>query len=191
VTYPPLTQREHEVEAFVAGLASVVERAAAIYVSSPLTSGRRAAEWHSQNGQGENPEGFKRHVFTPNRADAAEYVRELRERTGREVIDPGAVDDISGWAQDDYRVCWGRVIQEYAKAVVFREGWQYSSGCAYEFVVAQEAGLEVVDESWSPLSVADGRTLLSSAREDLRSQGSSVDFLDGVLSSLDSTATAK
>jgi hypothetical protein len=189
--YPPVTERPSEVEAFVAGLSSVLDRGTAIYVSSPLTSGRRAAEWHLQNGRDENPEGFRRHVFALNRADAACFAQELRARTHREVIDPGAVDDLEGWTQNDYRVCWGRVIQEYAKTVVFRDGWQYSNGCAYEFAVAHEAGLEVVTDDWSPLSSADGRALLVAATEDLRSQDASVEFLEGVVASLDAAATAK
>lgn len=112
--------------------ASVTEAKSAVYVSSPLTTGARAFEWHRRNGGQAfvKPDAFDPDVVEPNREEAAAFTRSLRRKTNRVVIDPTAMADIPGWTQSDYRYFWGRVIEEYWGEIVFRDGWQFSSGCS-------------------------------------------------------------
>jgi hypothetical protein len=135
-------------------------------------------------------ERFREKVVEPNRQAAGRYVRELRETTKRAVVDPTAVGDLPGWAQGDYHVFWGEVIERYAETVVFRNGWQYSSGCAYEFFVAHKSGAAVVDQSLAPLTPEEGLALLEEAADDCERRGVSAEFLRGVVAALKRSPTA-
>jgi hypothetical protein len=182
--FPPAAEQHDEIQALLEGFASVVDGRTALYVSSPLTTGQLAADWHAENGAGRSPEHFRTEVVEPNRRAAARYVRELREATKRVVVDPTAVEDLPGWKQADYHVFWGKVIERYAETVVFRSGWQYSNGCAYELVVAHRSGATVLDESLAPLGVADGVKLLTAAVEECEARGVSAEFLRGAAEAL-------
>jgi hypothetical protein len=160
--FPPKPQQHTEIAAALAAFGSVMHGRAATYVSSPLTTGQRAFEWHQQNGSADatseagSEAMFRDDVIAGNRQQAARYVERLRRRRAI-VIDPTALADLPGWTQSDYRFFWGRVIEEYAETVVFRRGWEYSSGCAYEFLVATRSGRESLDEELNPLTVQKGR----------------------------------
>jgi hypothetical protein len=185
--FPPSSEHPREVAGMVLVFASVVDGRTATYVSSPLTTGLRAFEWHARvnpvvaGGVG-GPEmlgagDFRTEVIKPNREQAARYVRDLRSRTGRVVIDPTALEDVPGWSQGDYRHFWGRVIERYADTVVFRDGWEYSSGCTYEFLMAQNSGAAVLREDLEPLSLEAGRALLERALRENTAGGIPADFL--------------
>src|SRR4051794_16481374 len=103
--------------------ASVIDDRMAIYVSSPLTTGARAFEWHRNHAAARS---FAEDVIEPNREEAAAFARGLRQATARVVIDPTAMGDLPGWEQRDFRYFWGRVIVGYCSEVVFRDGWQFS-----------------------------------------------------------------
>src|SRR4051812_15439147 len=113
-TFPPVSDRVDEVELLLEGFASIVDNADAIYVSSPLTTGARAFEWHRRQPSNGS---FVDDVIEPNREQAARYVRNLRKKTGSLVIDPTAVRELPGWEQSDYRYFWGRVITDYCREV--------------------------------------------------------------------------
>ncbi|SRR6266705_68480 len=194
--FPPQPGHPSEINGMVEAFASVVEGRTAWYVSSPLTTGRRAFEWHTRNGsasadgrdrQGARGSGsFLSEVVEPNRAQAAKYVRDLRARAGQVVIDPTALEDIPGWNQDDYRHFWGRVIEGFAGTVIFREGWEYSSGCAYEFLVARKSAAATLKEDLEPLDFGVARSLIERAVKEGGAKGYSAGFLRMVGESLDS-----
>lgn len=190
-----MASHSHEVDILVEVFASLVEGRSAVYVSSPLTTGQRAFEWHlSRLSISEHPssehatDSFRRDVIEPNREQAARFVLDLRRTTGGGVIDPTAVGDFPGWTQADYRVLWARVIEQYAEAVVFRDGWQYSSGCAYEFLAAFRSGTRLLREDLSPLAVEYGHALVEQAIEESQLRGVPPRFLQGVLKALATTA---
>ena len=190
--FPPRAEHISEIERLVGVFACVVENRSAIYVSSPLTTGLLAFEWHARSGSSHplNSAGqtqFTRDVVIPNRKQAAHYVRNLRNSENLVVIDPSALDDQPGWTQSDYRVFWGRIIEEYCETIVFRDGWQHSDGCAYEFHAAVFSGARLLREDLAPLSINLGRSLLVAAIEELRLRTGSSEFLEGVLSALDET----
>jgi hypothetical protein len=191
--FPPQAEHADEIAILLEGFASVVEARTATYVSSPLTTGQTAVEWHLRNGGRSGPDSFadfNRSVVEPNRKHAAEYVRGLRETRGV-VIDPTALGDLPSWTQPDYRYFWGRVIELYASEVVFRDGWQHSSGCAYEFFVALQSGASIFREDLSPLSLDDGQGLLRAAVEEYETTGASAEFLRGVVEALGELGRAR
>jgi hypothetical protein len=190
--FPPQATRPKEIAIILEGVASVVEGRTATYVSSPLTTGQTASEWHLRNGSRApaGDEGFRRDVIEPNRTAAAAYVRALRKTRGV-VIDPTAMGDLRGWTQPDYRFFWGRVIELYANEVVFRDGWQHSSGCSYEFFVAVQSGALTLREDLTRLALEDGQALVRAAVEECETRGVSAAFLRGVVAALGELAAAR
>ncbi len=191
--FPPTAEHPREIKILSEAFACVVAGRTALYVSSPLTTGRRASEWHLRSERTaptrSDADDFRRRVIEPNRQQAAAYVRDLRERTKRVVIDPTALEDMPRWTQADYQVFWGQVIQRYAEAVVFRNGWQYSSGCAYEFLVSHTSGGRLLREDLTPLTLEEGLSLIGRAIQEARMRGASGEFLQQVREALEEAAT--
>jgi len=184
--FPPRTLRRKDLALLLEVYATVAEGRTALYVSSPLTSGERAFEWHLKNGSipsGDNA-AFRDTVIEPNRREAAVYVERLRRETKRVVIDPTALADLPEWTQADYRDFWGQVIVRYASEVVFRDGWEHSSGCTYEFFVAVESGARTLRPDLTPLPLEAGVQAILAAIESNESQGRDVAFLQSVVGEL-------
>jgi len=163
---------------------TVVEGHSAYYVSTPITSGTRFVKWRSSSGLTEVDATYvdehRRHVIDANRAEVRPFVQALRRRYSVPVIDPTALDDVPGWTQADYRTFWGRVIERYADTVIFMHGWEYSSGCSYEFIVAKKAAVNTVDSEMNVISVADGHAKLTEAVTAYHQVGIPVTFLESV-----------
>jgi hypothetical protein len=185
--FPPVTARQKEVTTLLEALRSVTEPRAAIYVSSPLTTGVRAFEWHRRHAvkDGQWPaDRFLSDVIEPNREEAARFARELRGTTSKAVIDPTAVRELDGWTQSDYRFFWGRVIEEYCDEVVFRDGWQFSSGCSYEYLVGWQTGATLLREDMNPLTKREAEQLLAAAIVEVEARSTSAAFLRAVKGAL-------
>ena len=191
----PKTSHDHDVVVFLRALTCAVGGRTALYVSAPLTSGRRFAEWRGaasslQGGSAsEHHLAHFHHVVTPNRAAAAQVVSEIRRNPPTwiakrspplVVIDPTALPDFVGWQQDDYRVLWARVIEQFAQAIVFLEGWHYSSGCAYEFLTGARLGIEARTGQGDPMTAIDAIRLLRAGIADLGELGADTTFLEWV-----------
>ncbi|MGD0083607.1 MAG: hypothetical protein ABSD78_10475 [Acidimicrobiales bacterium] len=161
----------------------------AVYVSSPFTTGRLHIAWRAAQ-EGDGPESlgqlarYEHQVLGPNRATAKQFVDDLRRQLPGVVIDPLAFPDQIDWTQDDYRAMWADVVRRHASAVVFRTGWQCSSGCSFEFLVAVQEGLPLLNEDLNPFSVDDGVRLLREAALESQAQGVSSAFLEHVLAAL-------
>jgi hypothetical protein len=188
----PSTARESEIMLFLSALRSVIPAQSGVYVSAPLTSGRRFAEWSvsADSSLGASSTQYQLahsdHVVRPNRAAAANAISQLRRdppdwlsqgASPLVVIDPTAVPDLDRWGQDDYRVLWKRVIEEFARAIVFLDGWNYSSGCAYEFLTGVRRGLDLRRVDGSNITAPEGIGLLSSGAKDLEGLGADTVFL--------------
>ena len=188
--FPLRSRRGAELRLLVGVFASVADGREAFYVSSPLTTGQRAFEWHRKNGHGKRHpdraanDEFRENVVEPNREDAAHFARRLRDTTGKTVIDPTAMLDLPDWSQDDYRFFWGEVIKRYCDTVVFRDGWQYSSGCAYEFLVGEKSGARLLRQDMSRLEQDEAVRLIGGAIQEVEKHGVSADFLREVRLSL-------
>ncbi|HAF13408.1 MAG TPA: hypothetical protein DHU55_01110 [Blastocatellia bacterium] len=197
-SFPPITTHERKVEALLNILASVVVERSAVYVSAPITSGKRLAKWlGSRNVEFDpsHPESyaeFQREVLEPNCEHAQDIITNLRKQFPNVVIDPTALRDIDGWTQDDYRYLWARVLEQYATTVVFIDGWQYSNGCSYEFLVSYQSSSDhcplVLNENLKPLTLDQGLTLIRAAISEMKEAGLSTEFLERVAEQLASTA---
>ena len=197
-SFPPQTTHESEVAALLNILGSVIAGRSGVYVSAPITSGMRLARWlRSRNVEFDpsHPESyaeFQREVLEPNCEHAQEIIGNLRTKFPNVVIDPTALKDIDGWTQDDYRYLWGKVIEQYATTVVFIDGWQYSNGCSYEFLVSYQSAADhcplVLNENLEPLTLEAGLLLIKAAINELNDAGLSTEFLKRVTEQLASTA---
>lgn len=173
-------------------LASVIENHEGVYVSTPITSGRRFVDWSSNRAaefdltHPETYQEFLREVLEPNSEHARTVIKQLRVRFNQPLIDPTALKDIDGWTQDDYRYLWAKVIEQYAGTVVFLNGWQYSNGCAYEFLVANQVSPHrlILGETLEPLTLEQGTRLINAAISEFRNSQAPVDFLEHVSNEL-------
>jgi len=186
--FPPRSTHEQEIRALLEILASVIEGRTAVYLSAPITSGKRFSEWHTQRNGDFNPSHpehraeHQREVIDPNRAHAQSIARPLRSQWAKVLIDPTAVADFPEWTQGDYRCLWAHVIQQYVDTIIFVDNWQYSNGCAYEFLIAQQTGAATLREDQQPLTLTDGEQLIRMALADMRGQPfSSTLFLEQVV----------
>lgn len=188
--------RQREIDTLVALLASIAKPQSATYVSAPLTSGRWSAEWRQNHGacldtgSAEYAAAFEREVIDRNRRNAATVVAEQRVRCHGPVIDPTLFPTQPDWTQDDYRRLWAKIIERYAVRVVFVDGWAYSSGCAYEFLVARAHGIETVDQREQPLPVDVGMETIRRAIGELDGVDD-VAFLRRVLAALGRVAYSR
>lgn len=196
-SFPPVTTHEREVEALLNILASVIVGRSAVYVSAPITSGKRFAQWlGSRNVEFEpsHPESyaeFRQAVLEPNCEHAQDIIGKLRRQFPNVVIDPTALKDIDAWTQDDYRYLWARVIEQYATTVVFIDGWQYSNGCCYEFLVSYQSAPDhcplVLNENLKPLLLEQGLANIRAAIAEMKEAELSTEFLERVAGQLAST----
>ncbi|MEK6408215.1 MAG: hypothetical protein AABN34_14740 [Acidobacteriota bacterium] len=182
--FPPQPSHTRDIKHLLQVLASVVSPRGAVYLSAPITSGKRFVRHSEGNSVDLNRDELVRHVITPNLAHAASIVERLRREGIGPLIDPTAVDDFADWTQDDYRHLWGSVIERYAHTVVFVDDWHHSNGCAYEFLVAQRCGLTTRNERDSIISLQDGIELVQSAIEESKAMGTRTTFLEHVLDAL-------
>jgi hypothetical protein len=127
---------------------------------------------------------FDLEVVEPNRAEARIAASKLRASQREPVIDPTAVLHIRDWGQGDYRAFWAAVIERLAAKVVFLDGWQFSSGCSVEFLVATERSLPALTPSGSRISKADGIRALESALRDWPPPAFPTELIGGVVERL-------
>jgi hypothetical protein len=180
IAIPPEPSDPLVVGAMLSVFSTVLTRNSAIYVSSPLTTGKRARLWR-EDGDTSYEEFLATHVVAPNRKAAADFVALLRDGTSKPVIDPTALDDVEGWDQGDYLYFWGNVISRFAERVVLRDGWEFSRGCSYEFAVARRMNIQCVREDGSPLSLADGVGLIRLAVREEQEKGLDTSFHEELL----------
>ena len=147
-----------------------VPQRSCVYISTPISTGTRYVRWHQSFGL-QVPKGSvdydaaRRRIKDANLAAARSLTADVRERAdGHLVIDPTAMD-IDGWEQRDYHLYWMEVISRYVHTVVFADGWQYSEGCAVEFAIAAESGLNLVDHRQWPIQLSSGLAMVVQARD--------------------------
>jgi hypothetical protein len=193
--FPPRPSHQQEINLLVELYRCSIEGRTAWYVSSPLTTGRKTLGWEREHEASNGTElltdeAFRRQVLEPNRRSAARFVAKLRAKLTHVVIDPTALKDIAEWTQADYRVLWGSVIKRYAEVVIFRRGWEYSSGCAYELLTASSSGATMLREDLTAMGLEEARQRLLTAIVAIRNDGRSSEFLRGVVDNLTETVEA-
>jgi hypothetical protein len=156
-------------EFMLAILQCTLEGRDAVYISAPITTGRRFVAWRTGPGatlQSANEDYFlqhRTHVVLPNLEHVRPLVRRIRHHFGGVVIDPTALEDIPGWIQKDYHSFWIQVVERYAHTVVFSEGWEYSIGSTLEFLAALRSGASLLQEDLTTLEPSTGAQLIERA----------------------------
>lgn len=190
-SFPPRPTRPDQVHVLIAALGSVFPDRRAWYLSTPITTGERFAQFIAKMSPATGKDHWARehrtNVIEPNLRDAAIVASRLRDE-GKVVIAPAEFPDIEGWSQSDYRYAWGEVIRRFAGVVVFMDGWEYSSGCAYEFLTAVSTGAKTLAADMSVITYDTGTRELRTA---LTGHIPAVDeraFIEAVLRELESTS---
>jgi hypothetical protein len=165
---------------FLAVLGCAIPRRTAIYCSAPITSGERFTQWVHRSGHRlanldeattAQRDAHRVEVIEPNVKHASKVVERLRAHNSQIVIDPTAINHLAGWQQSDWLEFWLEVIRNYAKQVVFVDGWQFSSGCVQEYLAAINGHLPTYDERMQPISVASAVLLIRSAMKEIADRG--------------------
>lgn len=179
--------RTYEEERAIAlsALDCILNRRKAVYASSDLTTGQRLYRVLREQGLRNvaslrkllGDEGYRARVTDENVAAANAFARRVSEQLGDSlVIAPGPFE-APGWGQFEYLEFWATVLRTRVRAVFFNDGWQYSNGCSYEFVVAHETDLAMCDARGEPLDVAKGVELLTAAIRTLEAESFDVTVL--------------
>jgi hypothetical protein len=188
--FPPTPTHKDKIDTVVKVLASVVDGRTAVYLSAPITSGKRFLEWCTHLNKDLSPfssqyrDAHIREVIEPNRRHTRALVQKLRCTLPDVLFDPTAVMDLPDWTQGDYRHLWARIIEQYVKTAVFADEWHYSNGCAYEFLIAQQSGAMTLNQRQQPISIEEGLHLIHSAIIELQVNAQPTIFLEAVLREL-------
>jgi hypothetical protein len=158
----------------VAVLRTVFRDRSGVYASAPITSGKRAFDLDIASCSADIQ--YER-VTKPNLEDARAFGAKLRRSYGARVIDPSRLPFLHGWSQKHYYSLWGEVVRAHVSLGVFIDGWQYSSGCTYEFLVGTLCGISLVDQDDAALTEDVGLNLMRSACEELVSRKKDPAFL--------------
>jgi hypothetical protein len=184
--FPPVPKHARDIAILLGLYETVCPEGTAWYVSTPITTGQRKTRWQSVLGMDESHPDFKiallEHVVTPNIEDAAKVVEDLRIDHSL-VINPSAMKDVPGWVQSDYRAFWGEVITRFVQTVVFMDGWEYSSGCCYEFLVATKFNIVTLAQDLTPLTREAGIRMV---RETVEAGDPDAPFRHAILAELQS-----
>jgi hypothetical protein len=172
---PSTDQRAREIMLMREALAAACDPRDTWYVSTPITTGRRLAEWRSSRsfvdeGEPGHRDSLNDNVIAPNSAAAKDVVDRLRS-AGRVVINPAAVGALEGWTQTDYHVLWADVIERYVSTVAFMDGWHLSDGCTYELLVAVRKGCTLVRQDLAPLTLERALELVAEGARDSQLAG--------------------
>lgn len=157
-----------------------------VYASSELTTGRRvqsvlreigarrSSDLRPQLGEKE----YATRIWNPNVNEAMAFARGLHHSLGgNQLVITPAPFMAPGWNQPEYLAFWESLIRTRIKVAHFNEGWEYSSGCTFEYLVAQDSGVPTFDVDGAPLGIGAAIARLSAAVETLRHDGLDVDTL--------------
>jgi hypothetical protein len=145
-------------------LRSVVDGKSATYVAGPLATGRLYYdELVAGTLSAEN-------VRRSNESAMREFVRTLRARAARPVIDSGVLR-VSHWSPGEHGAFFLRVVAELCRDAVFMDGWEFSSGATKEFVFAQEQGIRCLDSAEKAISREQGHQFIQAAMQTVRQAG--------------------
>jgi hypothetical protein len=191
--FPPESTRAAEIEAIVEFFSGILQPKSAVYVSAPITSGRRFVDWLTNFRQQDvvaTEEQYRREhaerVIRANREGIRALVANVRKRYGAQVIDPTTVGELSSWTQNDYRAAWAKIIEAFAHTVLFADGWYFSNGCTYEYLVAARHSIQTVDENGAPIPLSQAISMIGNAIEELTALDAPGEFLRGILEELES-----
>lgn len=152
----------------------------AIYLSTPITTGRKFLEWLTDAApvdlsSADYGRRLRTEVIEENRRALIPLKKQLAEAFPDSiVIDPTDLE-VPDWIQQDYHRFWVEVLRRFAAsvtaAVIFADGWEYSIGCCIEFATATSIGLPTFDSGLNPMSACVGSEMIRSASHKIEEAG--------------------
>lgn len=182
---------EHKLQVqFALGAFGCVMAKNVMYISVPVTSGKRLYDYMDAKGF-KTPEEAKkdraeffRNVIQPNIEEGVQLSQDWAKKIDGAVIAPAEFEKCRGlkgtkWGQDAFMGMWLGVIDDKVTTMVMTDGWQYSDGAGEEYLqaVLMKMGrrgrndIEILDARGSPLTLEQGVQLLSDAFNDLHARG--------------------
>lgn len=144
-----------------------------VYVSTPMTTGLAYVQ-AKKSGSVD-----KAAIFSLNCAHAVAVGKMIEDK----IINPVDFKQQEGWINDDYLTMWKLVIENYVTKIVFCDGWQYSHGCCYEFMIATANNIAAYDEHGELITKTAGKAMIAEAIDTLSGLGDDSEFLKKVLGS--------
>jgi hypothetical protein len=148
-----------------------------IYVSVPITSGRREQRLMRQLACSRDElrqrygDIHRRKVIIPNERQARKYSAMVRQQSGgRLVLNPGTLF-VPGWSQRDYLDLWTYAINSFAQEVVVTPEWAYGTGERIEVNLALLSMLKVSNLQGRQLSVDELEQMDRMAKECMNADG--------------------
>lgn len=159
-------------------LATVLPNRSGVYASAPITSGKRLfALRKDRSSAADDPKARVRLVVKPNLSDAHEFATRLGEKYPNRVIDPSRLPFFDDWTQEHYYRLWAEVVRLHTSKAVFIDGWEYSGGCTYEYVVATKCEIPSFNACLEALDPETGAKLMEDACSTLAANGQESGFL--------------
>ncbi len=178
--YPPSSIKKKEINLILKILDSIFYKRKAVYLSIPITTGKYFSDWHIRGRTNQKIRYIKaiRDKVFPNKyTNLLNKENNIINKFRRPVINPELLNDVPGWKQEDYHTLWAHIIKKYVDIVIFADGWQYSNGCTYEFLISHKNNVSTIDEKQNTLSLNKGIKLVDSAIEKMESYGISTEFI--------------
>lgn len=133
-------------------LRGVIERAWACayggtkisYLSGPISTGHRYVRYLRSKTYRSLAE-----VIEWNRAELSGTAMRLRQTLGI-VMEPGGLA-VESFTHEDYMLLWEKLLERSVSRVLFLPQWEYSKGCAMEYLRAKTLGI--------PTNTIDGKMI--------------------------------
>lgn len=157
------------IEDFVGLFGTILRGRCAYYISVPITSGTRFHRWYKDEGSKivhDRKRYAQEHygnVIQHNLKWFIKRIEEIRKSVNNNIVIDPTVFEFRSWDQKQYRLFWAKVIEKYVHTIIFMDGWQFSSGCANEFLVGAISGISLLDENRQPIMVKAGLELMHEA----------------------------
>jgi len=171
---------EHEY--LLSALECVLGGRVGVYVSGPITTGRRFVDWyldigHSLEGDLNAYNVAKENsVVRGNESDIVNVAQELRATLAVTVIEPASLK-IHSWSQENFYYFWTGVLDRFISRMIVLDGWQFSVGCAVEFEYAVKKGIQVESMQGLRINRDAGNELILEAAADIERRGRSWEVL--------------
>jgi hypothetical protein len=165
----------------------------AVYASSEFTTGKRFYELCRQHNvrtkedlKKQLGKEYETKLLLPNKEEGIGFARRIRG-FGRDmvVLTPNPLF-APGWSQPEYLGFWEEVIQRKCHTVYFNEGWEYSNGCTFEYLVGAMRNMPLLDHIKNPLPIERAREMTRQAIASLEKEKFSVPKLREVYEKLNS-----
>ena len=167
-----------------------------IYVSTPITSGKRLYDYMEAKGFATIEEakkdwkGFVLNVITPNIEESERTSAKFALETDGAVIAPTAFEKrfhgnrVGTWGQDTFMSMWLALLEEHVTHLVMLDGWHYSNGASEEYVQAVKKGILITDAGGNKITLDQGVQLLQKALDDIHGRDLKAPVLVEVLAEL-------